>query len=76
MLKVHCRTNLDAYAQEVWPSELCCRPMVGDMIESRSHTRLQICEITHCPPSDACSPLRSSFWSVSAIYSKDSFYKK
>lgn len=33
MIKVHCHTNLDLCG-ELWPTELPCRPMVGDYIES------------------------------------------
>ncbi|KKL47421.1 hypothetical protein LCGC14_2335690 [marine sediment metagenome] len=47
MIKIRCRTNLDLYQKEQWPVGICCRPMVGDIVESRSGKRLQICSITH-----------------------------
>ena len=36
MIKVRCRTNLDKYAKTSWPTEMCCRPRVGDCVQSVS----------------------------------------
>ena len=33
MIQIRCKTNLDL-RHEKWPTELPCRPMVGDYIES------------------------------------------
>lgn len=35
-MKVHCRTNLDLSWAESWPDELPTRPMLGDIIQSRT----------------------------------------
>lgn len=34
MIRVYCHTNLDLKPAEKWPRTLCCRPMVGDYINS------------------------------------------
>lgn len=46
-MKVRCKTNLDDYEREQWPEEFCCRPMVGDVVQSDSGQRLYIVTITH-----------------------------
>lgn len=48
MIKVRCRTNLDAYKGKSWPTVVACRPMVGDYVQVRgSQDRLKIVGITH-----------------------------
>ena len=34
MLNIICRTNLDLHRYEIWPTELPCRPITGDLIVS------------------------------------------
>lgn len=48
MIHIRCRTNLDGYETTNWPDSLCCRPMIGDLIESLCRRRvLKIVGITH-----------------------------
>lgn len=44
---VHCRTNLDDYQIESWPTEMCCRPLIGDRIQSKSGKVLKVYGVTH-----------------------------
>jgi len=46
-VRVFCRTNLDNYKHEKWPDRFCCRPQVGDFVQSERGARLKIHEITH-----------------------------
>lgn len=46
-MKVRCRTNIDDYKREQWPEELCCRPIKGDMVRSKSGQILHVVDITH-----------------------------
>jgi hypothetical protein len=46
-MKVICFTNLDDYQREAWPTMVCCRPIVGDQISSKSGRTLSIVAITH-----------------------------
>lgn len=50
-VKVHCRTNLDNYQREVWPTEFACPPHLGDRVESASGKFLKIVRLTHCSTS-------------------------
>ena len=57
-MKIHCHSNLDLRG-EVWPDALEFRPMVGDLIRSRTERgrrrfrlELQVCRITIVQPSD------------------------
>lgn len=45
MITVHCHTNLDI--REEWPNKLYCRPIVGDIIISKSGLELEVCRIKH-----------------------------
>jgi hypothetical protein len=47
MIAIRCTTCLDDYSQEVWPKVLCCKPSVGEYIESASGKHLVIRAITH-----------------------------
>lgn len=44
---VHCHTNLDDFRTVGWPTHLCCRPHIGDHIQSKCGRELQITKITH-----------------------------
>lgn len=46
-IKVKCISYKDDLRFKEWPTFMCCRPMVGDTIQSRSGDTGQICEITH-----------------------------
>lgn len=83
MIKVSCRSNLDL-DNEVWPTELPCRPVVGDYIESLKlhnkgphHTvrlRLRVCSVTFEPDIDdsykVCVELHlpSHFENIASFY--------
>jgi len=66
MIKVYCHTNIDVSRSEVWPKELPCRPMKGDIIESLTgwerldgpgemyHLQLEVCRVTF--PASARTP--------------------
>jgi hypothetical protein len=48
MIKVRCRTNLDGYSNAIWPTEMCCRPMVGDRVTSNNNQgSLYVVSIIH-----------------------------
>ena len=48
MIKVRCRTNLDGYERAQWPTEMCCRPMIGDRVASQNREYvLKVVGITH-----------------------------
>ncbi len=47
MIPVSCRTNLDDYQREWWPTEMLVRPLIGDRVESESGKVLKIVSITH-----------------------------
>lgn len=46
-MKVRCRTNIDDFKREIWPTELCCRPLKGDKVQSKNGRVLSIVDITH-----------------------------
>ena len=50
-IDVRCHTNLDLHPCEEWPSELTCRPVVGDIIESSTGLELQVVRVAHSPHS-------------------------
>lgn len=45
--RVRCRTNLDNYHREEWPTEMCCRPIKGDSVSAKSGKKLKIVQVTH-----------------------------
>ena len=51
-MKVHCRTNLDDYQKCDWPTEMVCRPMTGDYVQSSSGAILRVGCVTHTGASD------------------------
>ena len=50
-IDVRCHTNLNLHPCEEWPSELTCRPVVGDIIESSTGLELQVVRVAHSPHS-------------------------
>ena len=48
-IDVRCHTNLDLHPCEEWPSELTCRPVVGDIIKSSTGLELQVVRVVHSP---------------------------
>lgn len=46
MVPVHCHTNLDDAKGQEWPSQLPCRPIVGDVIQSKAGLELKVVAIT------------------------------
>ena len=46
-MRVICQTNLDLYKKYDWPTEMVCRPLVGDWVESTGGARLKVCGVTH-----------------------------
>jgi len=46
-IKTHCRTNLDDYQRARFPTEMCCRPLIGDRVQSQSGKILYVCGVTH-----------------------------
>lgn len=48
MIKIRCRTNLDGYERAEWPTEMCCRPMVGDRVASNNNKgNLHVVSVIH-----------------------------
>jgi len=47
MIRVRCRTNLDACRGKHWPKSFTCRPMLGDFVQAECRTVLKIRGITH-----------------------------
>lgn len=47
MIKVRCRTNLDGLERLTWPTEMCCRPMIGDRVAALNGTTLHVVSVTH-----------------------------
>jgi len=42
-----CRTNLDDYCHEQWPTKFCRCPQVGESVRARSGRSLRVVAITH-----------------------------
>lgn len=50
MIDVICSTQLDAFKNEDWPTEMACRPNVGDVgdgVQAASGKKLYVMDITH-----------------------------
>ena len=47
-IKIQCKTNEDKVRNATWPTQLCCRPLVGDSIMSKDgqHNR-RIVRVMH-----------------------------
>lgn len=57
MVKVTCRTNLDDYRGVNWPTEMACRPVIGDRVRDQEGKReLKVCSITHGSSRDYSTP--------------------
>lgn len=57
MIKIYCRTNLDGYETETWPTVCPIEPSIGYAIQGRSGRRLWIVSITIREVKDNWSPL-------------------
>lgn len=45
---IHAHVFVDGkYTEELWPSEFCCKPMIGETISSKQGTMLKIRTIVH-----------------------------
>lgn len=52
MIQGRCRTNLDDFAREQWPTVFVAVPRVGEWVESVSsypitRRKLRVCSVTH-----------------------------
>lgn len=47
MIQGYCRTNLDGYEAERWPTEFVAVPREGEYVESKNGKRLKVCRVTH-----------------------------
>jgi len=47
MIRGHCRTNLDEYSREQWPSVFAGVPQRGDAVKSKDGAVLYVCRVTH-----------------------------
>ena len=47
MIKGFCRTNLDDYRKEIWPTSFVAVPREGDWVEAQSGAILKVCKVTH-----------------------------
>ena len=47
MIDVICSTQLEAFSREDWPTEMVCRPNIGDCVQAVSGKKLYIMDITH-----------------------------
>jgi hypothetical protein len=48
MIKVQCVTNLDDYQRYGWPTELTCKPAIGELIYTRRNSKcLKVVAIRH-----------------------------
>lgn len=45
-IKIRCRTNLDGYEREEWPTTLSAVPSVGQLVQAKSRRRLGIVALT------------------------------
>jgi hypothetical protein len=48
MIPGFCRTNLDDYSFEKWPTKFVAVPQKGDYVEAESGKVLRVVGITHC----------------------------
>jgi len=44
-IKITCRTNLDDYKSEVWPTSLPAVPEKGQLIQARSRRKLAVVQV-------------------------------
>ena len=54
-MRARCRTNLDGYENELWPTEFLALPRNGDCVQARSGKYLKVCRVTHAMDTDRSS---------------------
>lgn len=42
-----CRTNIDEYKREKWPTAFAFPPRVGDSVQAQSGRKLKVVQVTH-----------------------------
>jgi len=47
MIEAHCRTNIDGYQMEKWPTQFVALPRLGDSVQSENGNVLRVVEVTH-----------------------------
>jgi len=47
MIEGYCRTNLDEYKREEWPTVFVAVPRVGEWVQSKSNKILKVCRVVH-----------------------------
>lgn len=47
MIDGYCRTNLDAYQREEWPTAFVALPREGDWVRAKSGKILRVVKVTH-----------------------------
>lgn len=47
MIKGHCKTNVDKYKGEAWPTVFAAVPRKGDWVKSIDEKILQVVQVTH-----------------------------
>jgi hypothetical protein len=55
-IKVRCRTNLDDYRMETWPTHFACPPRIREWVQAESGKALRIVGITHCHEAHEWTP--------------------
>jgi hypothetical protein len=48
MIRGYCKTNLDEYKHEDWPTAFVSLPRKGDWVQAKSGKVLCVCQVTHC----------------------------
>jgi len=48
LIRGYCRTNIDEYKTEDWPTAFVEVPREGDMVRAESGRVLGVCQVTHC----------------------------
>lgn len=47
MIKGYCRTNIDDWKGETWPTEFVAVPRVGECVRAKSGKYLKVVRVTH-----------------------------
>ena len=47
MIDAYCRTNLDDYKREQWPTQFAAVPRIGERVQSSGGQSLRVCGVTH-----------------------------
>lgn len=53
MIRGYCRTNLDGYESEQWPTIFAAVPRVGECVQAKSGKRLKVARVTHAVVEDS-----------------------